>query len=77
MSIKHKVYINVTSPTGKKMNVLKGGVCSLPRRFLTALFGENTEVFVLTPGQTIQSVEIHEIPKEGGNTHEPNQSTAS
>jgi hypothetical protein len=27
------------------------------------LFGENMEILVLTPGQSIESVEIHEIKK--------------
>jgi hypothetical protein len=72
MGLKHKVCINVTGPSGKKETVIKGGVKSIPRRLLTALLGENTEILVLTPGQSVQSVEIHEI-KEGGKNNESNQ----
>ena len=72
MGLKHKVCINITCPSGKKETVLKGGVRSIPRRLLTALLGENTEILVLTPGQSVHSVEIHEI-KEGGKINESNQ----
>lgn len=75
MGLKHKVCINVTSPTGEKRTVLKGGVRSIPKKLLSALLGENTEILVLTPGQSVESVEIHEI-KEGGKCNEQNQ-TAS
>lgn len=75
MGLKHKVCINVTGPSGKKETVLKGGVKSIPRRLLAALLGENAEILVLTPGQSVESVEIHEI-KKGGTINEPNQ-TAS
>lgn len=65
MKLKHKVCINVTDPKGHKETVLKGGVRVIPRRFLTFLLGERTEVLVLTPGRTVSSVEIHEVV-EGG-----------
>ena len=71
MGLKHKVCINVTSPSGKKETVLKGGIRSIPRRLLATLLGENTEILVLTPGQSVQSVEIHEI-KVGGKNNESN-----
>ncbi len=65
MGLKHKVCINVTDPSGNKQSVLKGGIRTIPSKLLTFFLGENTEVLVLTPGQSVESVEIHEI-KEGG-----------
>ena len=76
MNLQHKVQINIARKDGsKKKAVIKSGISKIPQRLLNFLFGEFTEVLVLTPGQSVQSVEIHEIGK-GGNAHEPNQ-TAS
>jgi len=76
MNLQHKVQINVARKDGsQKKAVIKSGVSKIPQRLLNFLFGEFTEVLVLTPGQSVQSVEIHEIG-EGGTEHEPNQ-TAS
>ena len=76
MNLQHKVQINVARKDGsQKKAVIKSGVSKIPQRLLNFLFGEFTEVLVLTPGQSVQSVEIHEIGK-GGAAHEPNQ-TAS
>jgi hypothetical protein len=76
MNLQHKVQINVARKDGsQKKAVIKSGISKIPQRLLDFLFGEFTEVLVLTPGQSVQSVEIHEIGK-GGAAHEPNQ-TAS
>lgn len=67
MNLKHKVRINVTDEVGNKQEVLQGGVRQLPRWFARWLFGKgNTnKILVLTPGETIESVEIHEVNKKG------------
>ena len=76
MNLQHKVQINVARKDGsQKKAVIKSGISKVPQRLLNFIFGEFTEVLVLTPGQSVQSVEIHEIGKEG-TAHEPNQ-TAS
>ena len=76
MNLQHKVQINVARKDGsQKKAVIKSGISKIPQRLLNFLFGEFTEVLVLTPGQSVQSVEILEIGK-GGTAHEPNQ-TAS
>jgi hypothetical protein len=76
MNLQHKVQINIARNDGShKKAVIKSGISKIPQRLLNFLFGEFTEVLVLTPGQSVQSVEIHEIGK-GGAAHEPNQ-TAS
>ena len=64
MGLKHKVCINVTDALGDKETVLQGGIRYLPRKIAQWLFGENMEILVLKPRQSIQSVEIHEV-KEG------------
>lgn len=69
MRLKHKVRINVTDDVGNKETVLQGGVRYLPRKIAQWLFGETMEILVLTPGQSVDSVEIREI---GGKAHEPN-----
>ncbi len=76
MNLQHRVLINVARKDGsQKKAVVKSGISKIPQRLLNFLFGEFTEILVLTPGQSVQSVEIHEIGK-GGTAHEPNQ-TAS
>ena len=76
MNLQHKVQINVARKDGsQKKAVVKSGISKIPQRLLNFLFGEFTEVLVLTPGQSVQSVEIYEIGK-GGTANEPNQ-TAS
>ena len=66
MKLKHKITINVMDPDGRKANVLKGADVRLPSRLLHFLFGDFTQVYLLKPGQTIESVDIHEVT-EGGN----------
>ena len=63
MNLKHRVRINVTDSVGNKQTVLRGGVRHIPRRIAQWLFGENLEILVLTPGQSVESVEIHEVKK--------------
>lgn len=65
MRLKHRIQINVIGTDGKKNAVLRGGVRTFPKRLLTALFGESAEVLVFTPGQSVQSVEIHELADGG------------
>lgn len=68
MKLRHRIRINVTDSSGRRTRVLSGGVRHLPMKLLTALFGENTEVLILSPGQSVQSVEIHEM--KGGETND-------
>lgn len=69
MSITHRVRINVSSASGTKKPILESGICTLPGRLVRALFGDATQILVLRPGQTIDSVEVHETT-EGGAAHE-------
>ena len=63
MAIKHKIVINVADPQGKTANVLKGANVKLPTRLIKFLFGDFTQVYLLAPGQTVESVDIHEVEK--------------
>lgn len=62
--MKHKVTINVAD-SGGKSTLLKGANLTLPTRLVRFLFGDFTHVYLLSPGQTVESVDIREI-KEGG-----------
>ena len=63
MAIKHKIVINVSDPHGKTANVLKGANVRLPTRLIKLLFGDFTQVNLIAPGQTVESVDIHEVEK--------------
>ena len=66
MNLQHQVRIRVAHKDGSHPStVLKSGIRQIPQRLLNLLFGEFTEVLVLTPGHSVQSVEIHEIKKGG------------
>lgn len=70
--MKHKITINVADQHGQKTQVLKGAVRKFPARLLKLLFGDFTQVYLLSPGQTVQSVDIQEI-REGGQTDVKNE----
>lgn len=67
--MKHKVCISVADRNGNKTELLKGRRIKLPKRLLKLVFGDFCEVFVLTPGQTVSSVEIKEL-RRGGTGYE-------
>ena len=65
MGLKHKITISVSDPSGKKATVLRGADIRLPSKIIKFLFGDFTQVYLLAPGQTVESVDVKEI-KEGG-----------
>ena len=65
MSLKHKVRISVSRPKNGTSEIIRSGSRQIRSRLLNFLFGEKVGVFVLTPGRTVQTVEICEVP-EGG-----------
>jgi hypothetical protein len=65
MNLQHRVQISIAQRDDSKKPVLKSGLRNIPRRLLNFMFGDFTEVLVLKPGQSVQSVEIHEL-KSGG-----------
>lgn len=74
MNLKHKVTISVTKPGGIRDPVLKSGTRNIRSRLLNLLFGEKVGVIVITPGDSVETVEIREI-KERGAEYEQNEAT--
>ena len=68
MALKHRISINVTDEKSKA-RILEGADRRLPMRLLRFLFGDFTTVYLLSPGQSVESVEIHEV-KGGGKANE-------
>lgn len=58
--MKHKVKIAISNG-GKKTQVLTSGSIRLPMKLLRWLLGDFCEILVLTPGKTVQGVEIQEV----------------
>lgn len=72
MALRHGITINVTDPRGKTGTVLKGADARLPARLVSFLFGDFTQVYLLKPGQSVESVDIKEV-KEGGSGNGKNE----
>lgn len=70
MALKHMIRINVTDEKSKTQ-VLEGADRRLPMRLLRLLFGDFATVYLLSPGQSVESVEIHEV--KGGKENEQSQ----
>lgn len=66
MSFRHKVRINLEDCEGHKQMILQSESISLPKKLLTLLFGEFTDVLVLTPGDTVRGIEIREMRGDAG-----------
>ena len=64
--MKHRLRINVADRYGHKERIVQSGIVHIPRRVLRFLFGDFCEVLVLTPGQTVEGIEIHEIRNGDG-----------
>lgn len=58
--MKHKVKIAISNG-GKKTQLLTGDSIKIPMRILRWLLGDFCEILVLTPGKTVQSIEIQEV----------------
>ena len=65
MRLKHKVRINIADKNGNKQEVLQSEHRSIPNKLLTFLFGDFCELLVLTPGETVQGIEIREMRGDG------------
>ena len=65
MKLEHRINISVTHPDGKKRMALKGGDCTIRERLLKWLLGEKLNVLVITPGDSVCSVGIHEYYQRG------------
>lgn len=67
--MKHKVCINIAKPGGTPTPVVRSGTVQIRKRLLDFLFGQQVNVLVLSPGDSVQTVEIREL-KEGGKDYE-------
>ncbi len=65
MKTKHKVKIKIADRNGGTQDVLQSTRIRLPRRLLTWLFGDFCEILVLTPGETVDGVEIQQMRGDG------------
>ncbi|MBS6261682.1 MAG: hypothetical protein KH549_00790 [Clostridium sp.] len=65
MALRHRITINVTDPRGKTGTVLKGADVRLPERLVRFLFGDFTQVYLLKPGQSVESVDVREVKERG------------
>lgn len=61
MGIKHKVCINIAKPGGTPSPVVRSGTMQVRKKLLDFLFGQQVSVLVLSPGESVQTVEIHEL----------------
>jgi len=63
--MKHKVSICVSRNGTDNTDIVKSGSRTIRSKLLSILFGEKVGVFILTPGKTVETVEIHEIAAGG------------
>ena len=59
--MKHKVKISVAKNELESEMVLSSKTKRITSRIAKFLFGDYSEVLVLSPGKTVKAVEIHEI----------------
>lgn len=57
--MRHRIKIKV-----EEQQVLAGRSMTFPKRLLRFLFGDFCEILVLTPGKSVQNVEIQEMKGE-------------
>lgn len=65
MALRHKITINVMDPRGKTGTVLKGADIKLPARLIKFLFRDFMQVYLLKPGQSVESVDVKEVKERG------------
>lgn len=65
MSMRHKVTINVAKPDGSRVPVIQSTVQTIRSRVLDLLLGKTVSLLVVTPGDSVETIEVKEC-KEGG-----------
>ena len=58
---KHKVMIQIADKYGAPQEVVTGTTMKLPERILRFLFGELTELMLITPGGSVVGIEVREL----------------
>lgn len=61
MGKKHEVNIMISKPDGDRMSVVKTRKCRMREWLIKRLFGDAREIFILVPGETVETVAIREI----------------
>ena len=56
--MKHIVCINIAKPGVTPTPAVRSGTVQIRKRLLDFLFGQHVNVLVLSPGDTVQTVEI-------------------
>lgn len=59
--MKHRIKVNLITRKNRKEELLTKRTVSLPGRLVAALFGNATQILILKPGQTVETVEFHEV----------------
>lgn len=66
MAITHKITLNVVRGNESKTRVLDSGITYIRDKILTYFFGPARQVFLLYPGETVESVVIKEVKNAEG-----------
>lgn len=64
MELKHKISINIANESAPPAQVLKSGTMQIRKKLLNFLLGEQVNVLVVAPGDSVQTVEIRELKGE-------------
>ena len=59
--LRHKINITVKKPGEASQKAIRAGDRKIHRRFFKWLLGDELNVLVVSPGNTVQSVEIKEV----------------
>ncbi len=65
--LRHRIQISIANHKGEREHVVSGTALRFPRKLLKMLFGDGTHILVITPGRTVDEVEIKEV--EAGGEH--------
>ena len=68
MGIKHKVCIQIAKSGGTPSSVVQSGTMQIRKKILDFIFGPQVNILVLSPGDSVQTVEIREL--KGGENHD-------
>lgn len=68
--MKHKVKIDIVTNENKRQQLYADRTLSLPKRIVSLLFGEATQILIMQPGQSVKTVEFFELPDGEVSKHE-------
>lgn len=63
--LRHRVQVNISDGDMKREKVVAKSQLRLPRRILKLIFGEMSDILVITTGKTVDSIEIRETGGDG------------